>query len=87
MFTLKIDSEFINRPQIEIAILDFLAAQGPGSLDEICTELQYQLDVMPGRLLPMVVTALAAMQEQGTIRQYDEEVPLDTALECAWEVQ
>ena len=83
MFTLKIDCPLTTRPQLEVAIADFLAAQEPATLDEICKELQYQMSIKPTRVLPLAITAIAAMQEQGLICEY-KQMPFDDPLDYAW---
>ena len=83
MFTLKIDCPLTTRPQLEVAIADFLAAQEPATLDEICKELQYQMSIKPAEVLPIAITAIAAMQEQGLICEY-KQMPFDDPMEYAW---
>jgi len=83
MFTLKIDCPLTTRTQLEVAISDFLAAQGPATLDEICKELQYQMSIKPTRVLSLAITAISAMQEKGVICEY-EQMPFSDPMEYAW---
>ncbi len=67
----------------EQAIKIFLAEQEPATLEEICEEIRVQCEIRRQTLLPVVITAIAALQERGEICEYDQP-PLDDPLEYAW---
>lgn len=68
----------------ETAITAFLAAQEPATLEQICWELRTQLGLRTTEVLPIAITAIAALQEQGQICQYDPSIYFGNPLEFAW---
>ena len=69
--------------ETETAIADFLAAQEPATLEQICRELRTQMSIKPAEVLPIAITAIAVMQKQGLICEY-EQMPFDDPMEYAW---
>ena len=69
--------------KIETTIKAFLAAQEPATLEEILRELRIQLGIRTSEVLPIAITAIAAMQEQGLICEYEQGTFVDP-MEYAW---
>lgn len=69
--------------KIETTIKAFLAAQEPATLEEILRELRIQLGLRTSEVLPIAITAIAAMQEKGLICEY-EQMPFSNPMEYAW---
>ena len=69
--------------KIETAIIDLLEAQEPATLGQICWELRTQQGLRTTEVLPIAITAIAAMQEQGLICEY-EQMPFTDPMEYAW---
>lgn len=76
------ESTIIKNP--ELVILEFIAAQGPATLEQICWDLWQQLPLKINEILPTVVKALANLQQQGQICQYDPSTSLVNPMEYAW---
>jgi hypothetical protein len=70
--------------EIEPTIIAFLAAQGPATLEEISWEVWTQFSIKITEVLPIAITAIAALQERGEICQYDPSIYFGNPLEFAW---
>lgn len=69
--------------QTQDAILNYLAACEPATLEEILEEIRVQCDVRRQILLPTAIIALSALMADGKICEYDQ-MPIDDPLEYAW---
>lgn len=69
--------------KIETAIIDLLKAQEPATLEQICWELRTQQGLRTAEVLPIAITAISTMQENGLICEY-EQMPFTDPMEYAW---
>jgi hypothetical protein len=66
-------------------IKELLAASAPCTLVEILAEVLTQTDIPRQKVLPRVIQALADLTATGEIKEW-EQMPLENALEYAWEL-
>ncbi|MFM7470834.1 MAG: hypothetical protein ACKO5P_04915 [Nodosilinea sp.] len=69
--------------KVQATIIDLLKAQEPCSLGEILLELQIQVGLRSTKVLPIAITAIAAMQDKGLICEY-EQMTFSDPMDYAW---